>query len=265
MKCNFIRWLLVFLYSSPIFSGELSLNRRQVYVGPDWYHVSRTKKGGAKQSGNLFGIRLGYDRFKRYGWYFGEEIRYAKGTLKGHLATGEKLNSQLTDCLVEGRLGYTFQQKRGIQLSFTPFLGIGYFNEQNNFSNSSLIPIHCRTHFTYGALGFFSWAHYCNFELGLNFTARLPYEPKCRVSNDPNHDSVTQNIKQQVQYRVELPLSYRPSDCFIGRYLRCGEGVISLVPYYEYRHYGAHPNYPFNFIKTEFQIWGATLEFIYRM
>jgi hypothetical protein len=251
--------------STSIFSCERDLNRQEIYIGPDIYHISREKERGGEQKGNMFGVRLGYNRFKRYGWYIGEEVRYEKGTLKGDLPTGEKLHSHFTDCLVEGRLGYTFQQKNGFQISFTPFLGVGYANEKNNYTHSSPIPIHFKTHFNYGAIGFFSWAHYNRFELGLNFIARMPYEPKCEVSHDPDHHSVSQKIKERVQYRVELPLGYQIDFGNFKRCLRSSEGVVRLVSYYEYRNYGAHPNYPFDFMRTEFQIWGATLELVYRI
>ena len=49
-------------------ADDLSLDRNQFSIGPEWYRVERIKEGGTKQSGNLFGVRIGYDRLIRWGW-----------------------------------------------------------------------------------------------------------------------------------------------------------------------------------------------------
>jgi len=247
-----------------LYSEDLNLKRNQIFLGPEWYHAKRTKEGGTKQQGDLVGIRGGYDRLKRYGWYFGFDAFTAHGTLKGRSALGSKLLSHLTDASAEARFGYTFQQKEGWQVAFTPFVGGGYFVEENDFAHPSPIKARFRTHYPFGSAGFLSsiypWA--C-VQIGLNFKVRYPFEPKCNVSNDEDNGPVKQTIKERLQYRGELPITYRLPRCFC---LPCGgAAALSLIPFFEYRDYGGHPNFPFNFVKTQYSIWGATLALEYQL
>lgn len=250
--------LFLFFSSLNLIAGDLSLRRHQFSIGPEIYHLERERKGGTRQSGTLYGINMGYDRLKRYGWYWGIEASYAKGTLKGHTGTDAKISSKFTDQWLEARFGYTFQQKDCLELAFTPFAGIGYAQENNNFKHPSPLPIHFRTRFGFATWGFLSWAHVLEkWEVGLNFHMRIPYDPECRASHDPSHDPVTQKIGERLQYRVELPITYRAF---------CNERfVLTLDPFYEYRLYGTHVNYPFDYFKTNLRLWGAILKIEYRI
>lgn len=250
---------LAISWSAPVvFSENLNLDRNQFSIGPEWYYAQRTKEGGTKQDGNLFGVYLSYDRLKRYGCYWGGDINYAEGTLDGHSRAGRKLRSRLLDACFEGRLGFTFQQQKGCQVGATPFIGIGYFIEENNFINPSPIPAHFKTRFTYFTAGFLTQIHFSNqFEMGLNFKAKVPFAPRCKVSNDPDNEPVDQRIGQRFQYQADFPITYYA-------FCKCQLG-ISMTPFYEYRNYGSHPNFPFNFIKTHFNIWGIKLGITYRM
>jgi len=242
------------LLTMKLASDDGYLDRHRVYAGPEEYHVKRTKKGGTIQNGYLFGVRAGYDRLKRYGWYIGAEAAYAGGVLKGHTGGDAKLKSRYYEGSVEGRAGYTFQQKEGFQCALTPFIGGGYSVERNNFKDPSPLPIHFRTHYGFVSAGFLSSVRWNDrWTTGINFKARLPMEPRCAVSHDPDNEPVTQNIRERVQYRVELPITCA---------LSCDwEWSVGLVPFYDYKPYGSHPNFPFDFIKTRYSCWGATLEF----
>lgn len=140
----------------------------------------------------------------------------------------------------------------------TPFAGIGYFIEKNNFLDPSPIPANFKTRFVYFVTGFLTQIHFCNqFEIDLNFKTKFPFAPKCKVTNDPENEAVDQRIGDRFQYQVDLPLTYH---AFCK-----GRLGISLIPFYEYRNYGSHPNFPFNFIKTHFNIWGIAFGLQYRM
>lgn len=260
MKRAFILLLLIIPICGifPVYGSDVSLKRRQLYAGPEWYHLWRTKKGGTKQQGNMVGVRYGYDRLKRYGWYWGCEALYAEGTLKGQLGDDAKLHSHATDMSVEGRIGYTFQQKDCLQLSFTPFVGGGYAVEKNYFKDPSPLPLHFLTHYPFAMAGFLSWMHLCDrVELGLNFKARFPVDPKCRVTNDPRFPPVTQVVGERLHYRIDLPLTYR---------VTCdGANALSLVPFYESRYYGSRMNYPFDYFKTKLSSWGLSLLILHRL
>lgn len=261
-KLSHILFLVFLQLSSFAYSQgcdcDLWLNRQQGSIGPEWYHVKREKKGGVEQNGNVWGFYFSYDRLKRYGWYWGIEGNYAIGTLRGHAEESGKLSSKFTDAWAEGHFGYTFQQKECPYFSFTPYIGIGYLSEKNNFDRSSILPIHFNIYFPYASAGFLSWIQvWDDFELGLNFKAKFPYEPKCQVTNDPDNDSITQNIDPKFQYRIDLPLTYRFS---------CDDRMaITADPFFEYRHYGHNVNFPFDFIDTKMNFWGLIIEFVYRI
>lgn len=247
------RLILLLLLMNSLFA-DLNLNRHALYIGPEWFHVERTKSGGTKQHGDIYGGRLGYDRLKRYGWYWGGDAYYASGDLKGHTGSGANLKSRFKDWSLEGRFGYTFQYKCGLQPSITPFIGVGYFEEKNNFVDPSPIVAHFKIRAYYTVIGFLSSLYYDPFEVGLNFKAKWPFDPRCKVTHDEDNLPMTQNITARWFYRVELPITFRFKPCSPAF-------AISGVPFYEFRNYGKHPNFPFNFIKTQFNNWGLRIEF----
>lgn len=225
----------------------------QFYIGSDIYHVHRNREGGTNQKGWLYGARIGYDYIKRYAIYFGCEAAYATGKLHGKSATST-LRSNLTDAHVEGRVGYTLQQKAGWQTSFTPFIGLGYFEEINKFVHPTPIHVHFETRFCYYDLGFLSKISPLPcLDIGINFKAKLMINAENRVTHDPQFDDSKMMIKHEIQYRVDLPFTYK----WDKRILFC------LSPFYEYRHYGRQENFPFDFLETTFQIYGVTIKLIY--
>jgi hypothetical protein len=237
---------------------ELSLNRWEFYIGPDWFNLNRRREGGTKQNGNIYGLRAGFDRLKCFGWYIGAEVDYSSGTLKGHDRRGRSLKSQYTESMIEGKVGYTLQMRTGFQFSITPFIGLGYSVERNNFTDPSPLPIHFKTRYTYVETGFLSWMHLCEqWELGLNFKTKYPLSPKCFVSNDPVQEPMLQRIGDELFYRLELPITYRLNSEY--------NFAVRANPYYEYRKYGQHFNFPADFFETQFNIYGLTIEFIYRL
>lgn len=246
---------LLLLICTYAFSNEHQLINHAA-LGPESYWVTRTKAGGTRQTGILWGARATFERLKRYGWYVGADILCATGTLDGKSgAENNKIRSTLTDTNVEGRFGYTLQHKSNCGFSFTPFFGIGYFRETNNFSHPTPIPVHFRNTFSYIPLGFLSHAYLNSaFGLGLNFKVRYLFQHNNKVTHDPDHKSLNIHYQENLQYRVELPLTY--DQCFYHRLWR-----INFVPFYEYRNYGQLANYPFDFIETKLQMYGAYLQF----
>lgn len=255
-----LAWIHFFLFIGffqKIYAQDPSLQRHQLYMGPKWSYVERIRHLGTKQQGHVWGLEGGYDRLKRYGWYWGAQADYLEGNLRGHSRFAGKLRSRFLTSFIEGRFGYTFQQKENWQLAFTPFLGVGYNLEKNRFLHPSPLKVRFKTDFAYATVGFLSWIHIAErVELGANFKIRIPFEPKCRVTHDEENDPVTQKIGERLQYRLDLPITYR-LDCG-GRF------AIILKPFYEYRHYGSRVNYPFDFFKTRYRFWGTSLELQYR-
>ncbi|CUI16719.1 hypothetical protein PNK_1102 [Candidatus Protochlamydia naegleriophila] len=239
-----------------LYADCCSNGANQLFIGPEVYYVKRTKKAGAEQDGYLYGVRLGYERIKRYKLYVGLDFLYANGDLKGKVED-QRIKSSLTDINVEERIGYTFAAKCGWRPSFTPFIGVGRFWEKNEYKHPTPIRFHFHNRFLYIPVGFLSQIYVSScFSVGLNFKARIILDGKNCVSNDPQFGKIHQCYDEKIQYRVELPLSYY--SCWCNH-----EMAISLVPFYEYRHYGQRVNFPFDFIETKFNLYGATLKAIY--
>jgi hypothetical protein len=231
-----------------------SVNAHQLYIGPEFYYIQRSRKGGTRQSGGLYAGKIGYDYIKRYRFYVGAEALYGQGTLEGHSGAGNKLKSFFTDMYAEGRVGYTLQQKEGYRFSLTPFIGGGYAEEKNNFIKPSPLTVHFRTYFTYAVGGFLSQMSWNRcFDIGVNFKVKYMIDARSKVSHDPEVENVKMLVKNEMHYRIELPLTYHYGECF----------WLSLVPFYEYRHYGNQPNYPFDFLETRLKLYGATLKLMY--
>ncbi|HEV8051089.1 MAG TPA: hypothetical protein VGP47_01240 [Parachlamydiaceae bacterium] len=229
-----------------------------ISFGPEVYRVTRDRSGGAKQKGNSAGIRVNYDRIKRYHFYLGAQLFYGTGILRGHTSIGDKIRSRLTEKMIEGNAGYTFQAKCFPHISFTPFVGYGYFRDVNKFSPPTNLQITFTTQFRYLSFGFLS-----NFyvlpciTIGLNGRFKWPWETRCKVTNDPDFDTIRQIVKDKLQYRIEVPITY------FGCFLR-DNFELSFTPFYERRLYGARENFPFDFYRTEFTLYGANVQMIYR-
>lgn len=254
----------ILLLALVIYCGKVAAKERQLvnqlYIGPESYWVNRTRSsalGDTKQTGTLAGLRVGYDRLKRYGWYFGAEALWAQGTLSGKSATGNRQLSTLTDQSIEGRFGYTLQAKSCGFFSFTPFGGIGYFSEANNFRPPSPVPIHIRNTFSYIPFGFLSHVYFNDYlGMGLKFTTRYLYKHKVKTSHDPNLGKLSMRYTEKLQYRVEIPFTCDAIAC--GRLWQ-----ISAAPFFEYRPYGYMANFPYDFLETTFRIYGANLKLVF--
>jgi len=225
------------------------------FMGPEVYEMRRVKEGGSKQNGILYGMRFGCDRVRRLSVYWGCECLWAQGSLTGRVGK-DKLKSILTDMNVEVRLGYTLQSKCWRCLSFTPYAGIGYFLEKNDYRSPSPLPIHFKNDFYYVPVGFLSEVFITpRWSVGMNVKVRILLEGRQKVSHDPEHDAWTQHYEEKLQYRVEWPLSY-----FMN--WKCYTMGFSLVPFIEYRHYGRRANFPFDFFDTQLNLYGATLKWL---
>lgn len=237
----------------------LPLPQHQLYIGPEIYDVNRSKAikyGRSKQDGFVYGGRVGYDRIKRCRFYWGIDALYATGDLCGHKDAG-KVKLRFTDENIEGRIGYTFQMKEGWMPTLVPFVGYGYLRETSKFKRPTLLLIKQRISYDYVALGFLSQIYpHPLWVIGLNFKARILFNSKCKITDDPDYEDTSQNFKHKVQYRVELPITYR-LNCW------CDKLAVALVPFYEYRHYGEEVNFPFDFKDLQFNLYGFDVRLMY--
>lgn len=256
---SFLFLLASFLLSADQWVKGTSLNP---YIGPEIYYVGRLKEGGSKQDGVLYGVRVGYDRVKRYKLYWGIDGLWAQGSLKGNKKREtpegfikDHFKSVITDMNVEARLGYTFQSKTWRCASFTPYSGLGYFWEKNCYQHPSPLHVHFKNTFTYIPIGFLSEIFIASqWSAGLNFKVRYLIEAEQKVENDPEFGTLKQHYEEKLQYRGELPITYYY--CWKSKPLS-----VSLTPFYEYRHYGHRANFPFDFLELKLKFYGATLKF----
>lgn len=247
---------VIFLFSA--LEGYEALPLYKGSIGPEIYHVRRTREGGTSQKGTLAGVRGSLERIGRYKWYLGVEGLYARGTIRGHSGTDLKLKSKLTDAQIEGRAGYTFQGKCWLRPAFTPFIGYGYLEEENDFKSPSPLLVKFRNEAQYVSFGFLSTLTLSeDFTIGFNLKAKSLVDPVCHIKTDPVFGHLKMQFKDEILYRFELPIYYDFYRC-------CQVFELGLVPFYERRHYGGRENYPFDFLDTKLNIWGFNLQFTCR-
>lgn len=228
----------------------------QFFLGPEIYYVKRQKEGGAEQTGVLYGVRGGYEKIKRYKFYYALDGLYSTGILEGK-TNHKTIKSEFSNSNVETRFGYTLQAKYWPCFSFTPFVGVGYMWEYSRYLHPSPMRVHFDNQFPYIPFGFLtSFLVTDRLQMGLNFKARFLWEGKQKVTHDPQYSSLEQCYEQHLQYRVEIPLEY---------FFNWNQHALSarLTAFYEYRHYGHWINYPFDFLDTTFKFYGANFELLY--
>jgi hypothetical protein len=230
----------------------------EAYIGPEIYYIYRTRGKETKQSGTLYGVRLGYDHIQRHKLYWGIDALWAQGILEGKTGKEkETIKSLFTDSNIEARVGFTFQSKFWRCASLTLYLGGGYFWEYNFYQHPSRLQVHFKNRFSYLPFGFLSQIFITSrWSIGANFKVRYLFESSVHVSHDPENDRATQNYEERLQYRAELPVTYFM--CWNKHSL-----AVSLIPFYEYRPYGYRANFPFDFLETKLRLYGATLKLLY--
>jgi hypothetical protein len=243
---------LLFLFVYPVSAETDSCSPHYLSIGPEVYSLKREREGGTRQRGTLYGLRASYDYIARYKFYMGFEGSYARGTLRGKSGGGDKLRSRFTDSMLEGRFGYTLQSLSGCCGWFTPFIGGGYFWENNDYVKPSPKHLRFRNGYGYACVGCLAGSSIRPvFDIGLYAAARFSIQGKVDVSHDKEEDDTTLKYEQKVNCRIALPLTYV-----------CGWYDIALVPFYEYRHYGRRNAFPFDFLDTRIKVYGADLFFV---
>ncbi len=230
-----------------------------LYIGPEIYRADRSREGGTKQKGWLYGVRVGYEHMRRYTVYLGADALYARGPLWGKSGSDSKIKSIMTDRNFEARVGYTFQCKSGYRFGFTPFIGYGYFIEENQFCKPSPLIVSFHNKFSYVPLGFIVQAtpREC-LSIAVRFKARFLLKHLVRVTDkDPEIGSFKMHYEERLQYRVDVPIIWRTS-------LYEQPVYVCVDPFYEYRDYGRLANFPFDFLETTIRIYGGNISLIYQ-
>jgi len=253
--CTIFLFILLFFY--PAAETECfsiwPKGPHRIYLGPDSFHLKRTKKGGAKQKGWLNGVYGAYERRPHGGVYTIFDGYYAQGSLKGETAAGNTLKSKMTDKKIEGRLGYSFCIQSWKKLTLIPYGGYGYSNCKNAFKAPSPLTNTYTEYFNYASAGFEISFSPCNaLECGLNFNTDFMIEGKSKIEDDVDDETFRLLIENKNQYEIDLLFRY---------YTHYNEKAFTIIasPFYQQRHYGGMKNFPFDFIDTKFQIFGIRL------
>jgi hypothetical protein len=222
-----------------------------VSLGPEIYYLKRKKEGGSFQDGMLYGVHGTYERLRHCGFYWAADGYYATGCIEGETKSGKPLKSNLTDSQIEGRLGYSLCYSFCPKLRLIPYAGYGYFRSVNDFKKPSPLLLKFTDEFQYVAGGAMLIIDINpNWDAGVHYKYKYPWEPKCRVSRDPENETLTLNVGTEYQYEIEIPIRYHR--CWKGRNIG-----ITLAPFHRFTHYGAQANFPSDVIDTRFRIWGA--------
>ena len=225
------------------------------YGGAEIYSLERVREGGTHQRGRVDAVYACLERRKECGWYLGVDFLYGSGIIRGKSGLGKDLKSHLTDEIVEVRFGFDLQQFCFRCPYFIPFGGWGYFRETNHFVFPSPTPWTFNDSFQYVVTGFLSGVNFTPMlSVGVNFKTRFMLDGKSKVTDDPLFDDVKLIMRNEMQVRLEVPVTYGP--------LHSGMG-LQLMPFYEFRHFGGRPGYPFNFKDTKLYLWGARFALMY--
>ncbi len=223
-------------------------------IGPTVYHLLRERHGGAVQKGLMAGMTGVLERRKANSIYIAAEGYFAKGVLYGHTSSDLELNSRMIEAQVEGRAGYTMCREFCKQLMVTPYLGYGYFECTNRLIAPSPTLITYHDKYEYLAAGLLHRYHFCpELSIGLDFKGRFSFVGRSHVQ-DPRFNNPTLTMGDVMQYEILIPVRY--DGCYCG-----WKWNWQLEPFYLFRVYHQKDNFPFDFIKTRFHLWGLKAEF----
>lgn len=229
---------------------------RHLSLAPEFSYVRRVREGGTKQTGGIYGFRASYDRIKPWGFYWGIDGYGAQGTLKGRSGMGDRLKSTFCDTEAEARLGYTCAFNIWGSPLFTPFIGGGYKQEVNKFRSPSPLTLKYKISYGYVVGGLLSSLNLTPcLQLGLNFKIWMPWQVKCKVSDDPDFESQTLKAEDKLGYRLEAPLLFRCCWTWLDS--------VGISPFYEFRHYGRRENFPHDFFDTKLHMYGLNIQFVW--
>lgn len=201
-----------FEFQSSLVSNPTTGN--QLYLEPE-FSCATYKTGNIKQKGNFYGIRAGYDLLIFNNPYIGFESIYRSGRIKG-----DGLSSLYTDYLFEGKIGFTIGYPN--LYYFTPYAGLGYENEKNDYKTSPVDKLKSY----YFSFGFITEAFITpQFSYGVNLKIKFPFIGDHKVKN--NDINVNLAISKKMQYTLEVPFTYWVSS----------QINLSAVPFYDYKNY----------------------------
>ncbi len=249
MKRTCFLFVCIFIFSSHL-QAKIDIGPHFISLGPESYYIKRKKDGGSWQDGWINGARISYERWKKCGFYWALDGYWAAGSIEGKTKSKKKLKSYLTDYQIEGRIGYSYAFPKSTRVRWIPYAAYGKFCSKNDFKKPSPIPYKITNEFEYYAAGIKTLVQITSCIYGgIHFKYKYPEEPKCKITDDPDYDSLSLTMGRKAQYEIELPFLFLKN--WHGKSL-----ALNLTPFYRKRKYGFQENFPFDCIETRFDIWG---------
>ncbi len=226
------------------------LGEHRLWIAPEVYNTKRLRQGGTHQQGWLGGIRACLERNEINALYWGVEGGWAKGPLEGRSFSGGIIRLNMTDADVEGRLGFTLGSYGCVNISLTPFVGVGCYKGEMRFIPPTPLTLRFCDTYTFASAGLLARV-WCDegFSMGINVKARQMYNGKERITDDPDLPDVILMMKDELCWLFELPLSWR--FCYEG-----WPAEVGIMPFYENRHYGGREGFPMDFVDTQYFVYG---------
>lgn len=222
-------------------------------IGPEVYYVVRTRAGGARQDGTMYGLSAKYERLRGCSLYWAVQYDGGWGELYGSDANGNDVKSYFSEQQIEGRLGYNYQWKFSCKPYILPFIGYGYHTQTNDFIQPSPLEVQFKDYFPYSAVGIQVGINLTSrMTLGLLFKADWMLEGNSKIEGIEEFGTVKLNMEEEWQYTFEAPLTYRSQ-------LRCRTFYFMFTPFVRFRHFGGLPGFPLDFLDTHYRNYGAKL------
>jgi hypothetical protein len=214
------------------------------------YGLVRTKEGGTRQTGTLGGVQVCFERWQVNSIYWAVEGYCAAGRIRGRTGRGTEIVSRLTEKEIEGRLGFNFPLRSG-RFQIVPYISAGQYKMENKFLDPSPIPATFEDHFDFVGCGFIAVCQVTpTLTVGCHFKSQYMMNGWDEMTDDPEEPDAQSRIQSEWQYGWELPITQN---------LGYSDWALQLIPFYRYRHFGGMESFPFDFIDTKFNSYGARL------
>lgn len=231
------------------------------------YGKATMKQGSVKNDGWLYGIHGNYDLINYNTFYFGAEIGYKFGDLKGKVSNIEELQINIDNLIVENktkskysdlwsefRAGFTFGGLNYTGGFVTPYLLVGYEQEKDNFVSPSPIEIKHKLTYGYFGGGLLSLLRVSNqMTIGANVKFKWMFNATQKTGGDPYIENKEISCANCFHWSLEIPVNY----------LVCQNMFVGLAPFYEYKNYDKHKFEWLGKEKATFHMWGGLLQLGY--
>lgn len=257
-KRNFWSWKKNPIVSRVSWQGFMRASKPGIFaIGPTAYWMQRTVATGALQSGALEGFQLSHDRIQRGKFYWGANLGWAAGIIKGRTASGSPSKSKTQDFHVEVRFGHTFWPALKDSFYFTPFAAFGNFRNINKSVPPTTVRMTNTYQFPYLGFGLITSRFFMpSLSVGVTFETMLMFDGKnVQEGNGLARRKIL--MAPKAQFLLEMPFIYQISKRERGL-------AVQWTPFYNFRYYGGRWSEDRYFYATRFQVAGLKLYVTYR-